>query len=168
MGTCAPELTALTTDDVWAIRNSDQVSFHTQPGRSWMVVSLRDFSGDRVFSVREQTVFNTKSGTGERAREIEVPETRLEDYSGRTGEYTAFTMWVPAEVWLTIGRGVRAGDVLGFLWISDHSEMLRDNGMRMDSLRLFARDADRKNGRAWNVRTEVSKVGNLSGMILRK
>lgn len=162
------EMTGLTRNDIRAMRMADSVHFHTYQGRSWIVVELRNSNDDRIFTVAEQQLF-TETGkySGERSRDIAVDCARLEDYSGRSGDYQAFVSCCPKEVWLTIAAALRPGDMLGFHWVaSNNSYGMTRIGYHHDQLRLGASDPKRKNNRHWIVRDEFGP-DNFARMVQR-
>jgi hypothetical protein len=164
-----PDQIEITRDDIRAMRMADNVHFHTYQGRSWLVAELRNYGAARIYTATEQRLFtDTQKYSGERSREIPVATQRLEDYSGRTGDYEAFAMWCPKEVWLTIVAALRPSDTLGFHWVaSNNSESMEAVGYHHDQLRLLASNSDRKSHRAWIVRDEFGP-DNSARMIKRR
>jgi hypothetical protein len=161
--------TEITREDIRAMRMADTVHFHTYQGRSWIVAELQNYGLDRIYTASEQRLFrDVQKYGGDRSREIPVATQRLEDYSGRTGEYRAFASWCPREVWLTIVAALRPGDELGFHWVaSNNSKNLEAVGYHHDQLRLSASDADRKNNRHWIVNDQVGP-DNSARMVQRE
>ncbi len=143
----------ITRDDIRAMRMADSVHFHTYQGRSWIVAELRDYGLGRIYTATEQRLFtDTRRYAAERSRDIAVADQRLEDYSGRNGEYQALASYCPKEVWLTIVAALRPGDKLGFHWVaSNNSESMREIDYHHDQLRLIASasDGDRRKHRHW-------------------
>lgn len=166
----------LTNEDAAAFRMAESVSFHTHDGRSFVRLYLDSWSGaNRVWTVREQTIF---PHLGEilphcRHREIEVSpvNVRLEDYSGRDGDYSAYAggrCSVDPGTWHTIARTIRKGDTLGFRWVSGNdTDVMRDAGLSCDEFRFGAEAPDRKNPRWWNVETVITRTDSLARMVKR-
>lgn len=166
----------LTAEDAAAFRMAESVSFHTYDGRSFVRLYLDSFAGaNRVWTVREQNIF---PHLGEvlphcRHREIEVSpqHVRLEDYSGRDGDYSAYAggrCSVDPGVWRTIARTIRKGDTLGFRWIAGNdSDVMRDAGLSRDELRFGAEGPDRKNTRWWVVETVITRADSGARMVNR-
>lgn len=163
-------MTTIIRDDIKAMRQADSMHFHTHEGRSWLVVELANYSLNRIYTATEQRLFpDVRKYGSDRSREIPVATQRLEDYSGREGDYTAFA-WLPfaGAVWLTIVATLRPGDALGFHWIaSDNSQNLTDVGYHHDQLRLCASDLDGKNNRTWIVADQVGP-DNSARMVRRE
>jgi hypothetical protein len=159
----------ITRDDIRAMRMADSVHFHTYQGRSWIVAELQNYGLARIYTVTEQRLFSEVQKYGaERSREIPVSTQRLEDYSGRTGDYQAFAAWCPKEVWLTIVAALRPGDTLGFHWVaSNNSETMRAVGYHHDQLRLSASDPDRRKHRHWIIQDQVGP-DNSARMVRRE
>jgi hypothetical protein len=159
----------ITRDDIRAMRMAESVHFHTHEGRSWIVVELQNYGSGRIYTASEQRLFpDVRRYAGERSRKIAVATQRLEDYSGRTGDYHAFATWCPKEVWLTIVAALRPHDRLGFLWVaSNNSENMRAVGYHHDQFRLSASDPDRKNHRHWIVQDQVGP-DNSARMVRRE
>jgi hypothetical protein len=147
----------LTRDELFALRHAEDVSFHTLPdGGSYIRAYLRGTysAPHRVFTVREQEAFNESGPFGDSGRmcEVAVSVVRLEDYSGRTGSYSAYAGYVPRDVWRTIADALRVGDRFGFHWIaSNNSESAKVHGFHHDELRLEVEGADRKRQRRYIV-----------------
>jgi hypothetical protein len=161
-------LTEITRDDIRAMRMADTAHFHTHLGRSWIVVELRNYGLGRIYTATEQRLFSEVRKYGaDRCREIAVTTQRLEDYSGRTGEYQAFASFCPREVWLTIVAALRPGDILGFHWVaSNNSESMRTVGYHHDQLRLSASNPERKNNRHWIIQDQFGP-DNSARMVVR-
>ena len=162
-------MTALTRDDIKAMRKADSIHFHTHEGRSWIVVELENYGLNRIYTAAEQRLFpDVRKYAADRGREIPVATQRLEDYSGRTGDYSAFTGWCPKEVWLTIVDALRVDDSLGFHWVaSNNSKNLTSVGYHHDQLRLVASGPDCKNNRTWIIADQVGP-DNSARMVQRK
>ena len=161
----------LTKDDLKAMRKAETVHFHTHQGRSWLVVELQNYGLTRVYTAAEQILFpDVRKYGADRSREIPVSTQRLEDYSGREGDYHAFASYCPREVWATIVAALRPGDVLGFHWVaSNNSDNMTRVGYHHDQLRLIASDThgDRKNNRTWIVADQVGP-DNSARMVQRE
>lgn len=163
------DTTEITRDDIRAMRMADSVHFHTYQGRSWLVVELQNYGLGRIYTATEQRLFTEVQKYGsDRSRDIPVATQRLEDYSGRTGDYQAFAAWCPREVWLTIVAALRPGDVLGFHWVaSNNSENMSAVGYHHDQLRLIASSSNRKGHRHWIIQDQCGP-DNSARMVQRK
>lgn len=163
----------VTADDVWAMRNCEEVTFYRhKDGEAEIVVSLHDHTvypnagtadgryDGRVYSKREQTVFNKRDALDRRARSIAVDSARLVNYRNTPEwlEWTLYVSHVDAAQWSTIARSAKVGDSLEFdAYANNQSELLTEAGLVHDGLYLRFSDEAGKNKRVFLICQSVSR-----------
>lgn len=164
----------VTADDVWAMRNCDDVTFYRhKDGETEIVVSLHDHTvypnagtadgryDGRVYSKREQTVFNKRDALDRRARSIAVDSARLVNYRNTpewSTEWSLYVSHVDTAQWSTIARSAKAGDSMEFMaYANNQSELLTEAGLVHDGLYLQFRDVARKNNRVFLICQSVGR-----------
>jgi hypothetical protein len=172
----------LTGDDVWAMRHTSDVTFHTlwtgEEQVSWIDVRMSDRRDDFVWTRREQLVFRPDDTFGhperDRFRRIRVESENLADYGpGHYSEpYSAYASRCDSAVWFTIAQALKVGDRIHFGWIrNNNSEALEKVGFVRDGLRIGAQqptpdDGARPHSRTWNVADSVGP-DNSARMVIR-
>lgn len=166
-------LCELDKDDVYALRNADAVSFSTYQGANTVRVYLRDSGRNRVFTVREQAVFNGHRDDlrDDRYREIRVLGMRCEDYGKSRGdEITAYSMLMHADMsqeWQTIAAAIRPGESLFFRWVRDNNNQVHDAaGLHRDEFRLVVGKQGDAKSRSYLVDVQVGP-DNTARMVKR-
>lgn len=166
-------LSELGKDDVYALRHAEAVSFSTYQGGSTVRAYLRDRDRDRVFTVREQAVFDGHRTDlrDDRFREIRVLGMRCEDYGKSSdGDITAFAMIMHADMspeWRTIAASVRPGESLYFRWVRDNNNQHYEAaGLHRDELRVVVGKQGAPTSRSYLVAVEVGP-DNMARMVKR-
>lgn len=162
----------LDADDVFALRKADTVSFHTFRGENYVRAYLRDH-GDRVFTVREQAVFNghRDDRRDDRYREVRVLGMRCEDYGTDRGDkITGYSYLMHADMsqeWRTIAAAIRPGESLYFRWVRDNNNQVHESlGLHRDEFRLVVGKQGEAKSRAYLVDVQVGP-DNTARMVKR-
>lgn len=166
-------LAELDANDVFALRRADTVTFHTYQGENYVRAYLRDTGRNRVFTVREQEVFNgdRTDARDDRYRNIRVLGMRVEDYGPGGGpEITAYAAVMHADMsqeWRTIAAAIRPGESLYFRWVRDNNNQhYKEAQLHRDEFRLVVgRQGDAKS-RSYLV--EVSVGPDNSARMVRR
>jgi len=148
--------TALSADDVTALRIADSVTLHHgPPNTSYVATCIRahmrgGYSGaPRIWTAKEQRLFPTVGGAEtDRLREVTPERSTVSGYDWPAGTYPnvqAFHMLHHSTAeWQTIAGLMRAGDTLRVSWTADNNcEAIERVGFHADELRV----AIHRNGR---------------------
>jgi len=140
---------ALTADDIAAFKLADSVTFHHYEGRSFIRAHLDNTSGERIFTAREQRLFQSERDSNDRHREITCDVTmygysqngfeswNLESAPGASAFHYGFAAKYD-KPWQTIAGLLRAGDRLRLEWVADNNnDNVRGVGFHCDELRLI-------------------------------
>lgn len=170
-------VSALSTEDIAALRMASSIMFHHYQGRSFIRAEIRPSGHPATFTSRAQILFPEQPTIpGERTREITV--------SGSVAGYThdgsmwhadradmqatAFYMIHSAQfrpTWVTVATLLTPGETVSLGWIADNnSETLQDAGFHSDELQLTAIKGKRK--RVFGIATQVGP-DNSARMIRR-
>lgn len=148
--------TALSADDITALRMADSITFHYGPaGTSYVGTCIRVYlrgghtDQPRIWTAREQRLFPEVGNIDtDRIRVIMPDRSSLSGYSGSSGMSTwagsdrpqavaYHTMHHRSDEWETITGLMRAGDSVRLSWLAgNNSDVLRKAGFHCDELRL--------------------------------
>lgn len=154
---------ALTADDITALREADTVTFHHGPENSrYVATCIRAHmrggysSEPRIWSAREQRLFNEADRSGDRERTIMPARSSVRAYGQVIGDRAvAFHSVSPArDTWQTIVGLLRKGDTLWVEWVADNNNQNHEAvNFHSDELILHVLRGDR--GFAFKVAVSV-------------
>ncbi len=162
---------ALSTEDVAALRAAEELSFHHNDGDSYIRLYLRSsYSGGmRVFTARQQRLFpdTQAAGAHDRARVIGC-DSGVSGYDEPVNHENAACFLAKSasgEPWRTAVGLVRVGDRLKLRWVAGNNNHYLDNaGLFMDELYLVARRGQRE---LWFALARTVCADNTARMIRR-
>jgi hypothetical protein len=170
-------VSALSAEDVAALRMADTVTFHHYQGCAFIRAYVRPSGHPATRTQRAQILFPEGPETsGERAREIPVSGS-ISGYTergsmwhvDRTDTDAAAFHWIHSAhfvpTWVTVAQLLAAGETLTLLWIADNnSQDLRNAGLHHDALEIKA--VKGKRTRVYKICDQVT-LDNSARMIRR-
>lgn len=152
----------LTTDDITALREAESVTFHHGPENSrYVATCIRAhvrgrYSEARIWSAREQRLFNEADRSGDRERTITPARSTVRGYGQTIGDdAVAFhSVSTARDTWQTIVGLLRKGDTLWVEWVADNNNQNHEAvNFHSDELILHVLRGDR--GLAFKVAVSV-------------
>lgn len=106
----------MTKEDVFALRNADDISFHHHEGTDTIRLRRRSHQGPHqgLFTETEQRVFYRTEYGDERVRVIEMGDPSNFGFTA----FASTSKWDDAR-WVTIARTIRPGDEVSLVWRPD-------------------------------------------------